>query len=114
VSDHRHFAGVARWQAIAFLLGISLAAAGLLVMLMTALRSFGAAELLGQASSVSCKVHCAWHNILNLTVPKTHPDNLFNIVTFHVCTGTLWHSSYSLSSLSDTSRTGHQHPYLSL
>ncbi|DBB15254.1 hypothetical protein WJX82_011728 [Trebouxia sp. C0006] len=38
----------ARWQAGAFQLGVVMSAAGVLVMLLTALKSFGAAELLGQ------------------------------------------------------------------
>ncbi|KAL3133563.1 hypothetical protein ABBQ38_007411 [Trebouxia sp. C0009 RCD-2024] len=37
-----------KWQAFTFQLGVTLIAAGLLAMLFTALRSFGAAELLGQ------------------------------------------------------------------
>ncbi len=44
------FIGAARWQAGAFQLGIVMSAAGVLVMLLTALKSFGAAELLGQVS----------------------------------------------------------------
>ena len=44
--------GASRWQASTFQLGVVLTAAGLLVMLLTALKSFGAAELLGQVSSV--------------------------------------------------------------
>ena len=42
--------GAARWQAVAFNLGTVMTVAGLLVMLLTALRSFGAAELLGQVA----------------------------------------------------------------
>lgn len=43
-------AGASKWQAFTFQLGVTLIAAGLLAMLFTALRSFGAAELLGQVS----------------------------------------------------------------
>ena len=48
VADMQYDTGAARWQATAFQLGIVMSAAGLLVMLLTALKSFGAAELLGQ------------------------------------------------------------------
>ena len=41
-------AGAARWQAAAFQLGGIMTVVGLLVMLMTAYKTFGAAELLGQ------------------------------------------------------------------
>jgi hypothetical protein len=44
------FVGAARWQAGAFQLGVVMSAAGGLVMLLTALKSFGAAELLGQVN----------------------------------------------------------------
>lgn len=52
------FAGASRWQASIFHLGIVLTAAGLLVMILTALKSFGAAELLGQVgrSQQCCKL----------------------------------------------------------
>ncbi len=41
-------AGAARWQAAAFQLGGIMTVVGLLVMLVTAYKTFGAAELLGQ------------------------------------------------------------------
>ena len=48
-------AGATRWQASIFQLGIVLAATGVLVILLTALKSFGAAELLGQVNSRSVR-----------------------------------------------------------
>ena len=53
---HVHCSGTARWQATAFQLGIVLSAAGLLVMLLTVLKSFGAAELLGQVLKIELAV----------------------------------------------------------
>ena len=44
------FTGAARWQAGTFQLGIVMSAAGVLVMMLTALKSLGVAELLGQVS----------------------------------------------------------------
>ena len=44
-------AGASKWQAAAFQLGLVLSAVGLIVMLLTYLKSFGAAELLGQVYS---------------------------------------------------------------
>ena len=52
--------GASKWQAFAFQLGITLIAAGMLVMLLTALRSFGAAELLGQVSDLTVAIMTVW------------------------------------------------------
>ena len=51
-------AGAARWQAAAFQLGGVMTVFGLLVMLMTAYKTFGAAGLLGQVHSTSQQRAC--------------------------------------------------------
>ena len=60
--------GAARWQAASFQLGSIMSVVGLLAILLTALRSFGAAELLGQV----CKTVQSCMHVVR-SVPCTAP-----------------------------------------